>query len=202
MYISTYTGRHFDCLDPCPSTVHIMDIARALSREKRFANQTQVGYSVAQHSLVVERIVARTVGTPQISRSIRMAALLHDAHEAYLRDIPLPVEAALETLAPGALRQLKARFQGAIEARFHVDCTPAEHWRIRQADLQALKVEKQDLRIDPLCEWPVLDGVVRPHFIDPLQPMGEDAAMLAFVQRFMELQAEAEPQAQRQGQPA
>ncbi len=190
MYLSTYTGRQFDCMDPCPSSVHIMDIARGLSRERRFANQTQRPYTVAQHSLVVEQIVSHGVGAGTPAKNARMmslAALLHDAHEAYMRDIPLPVEAALEKIAPGALRKLKAQFQGAIETRFYVECTPAEQWRIRQADLQALKIEKQDLRIDPRNEWPVLDGVVRPNFIDTLQPMADDAAMLAFLHRFMEL---------------
>lgn len=192
MHLSTYTGRQFDCLDPCPSTVHILDIARGLSREKRFANQTAKAYTVAQHSLVVEQIVARGIGAgspPKNARMVCMAALMHDAHEAYMRDIPLPVEDALDKIAPGALRKLKVMFQGAIDARFRIECTPAEHWRIKQADLQALCLEKQDLRIEPKVQWPVLDGVVRPHFIDPLQPMGEDQAMLAFLHRFMELQA-------------
>ncbi len=194
MHLSTYTGRRFDCLDPCPSTVNILDIARGLSREKRFANQTSKGYSVAQHSLVVEQIVARGMGAgspPKNARMVCLAALMHDAHEAYTRDIPLPVEDALDKIAPGALRKLKGIFQGAIDARFRIECTPAEQWRIKQADLQALLVEKQDLRIEPAQKWPVLDGVMRPHFIDPLQPMAEDQAMLAFLHRFMELHPEA-----------
>ncbi len=54
------SGRRLDLLDPSPLDVEIDDIAHGLSRVARWNGQT-VGphiFSVAQHSLLVEKIAA------------------------------------------------------------------------------------------------------------------------------------------------
>ena len=53
------SGRRLDLLDPSPLDVEIEDIAHGLSRVARWNGQTKGPYpfSVAQHSILVERLV-------------------------------------------------------------------------------------------------------------------------------------------------
>ena len=89
-WIMTWTGIHFYPLDPRPEDFDIRDIARALSHEPRYGGHTAFHYSVAQHSVLVSRLV---------SPRHRLHALMHDASEAYLKDIPRPLKRMLPEYA-------------------------------------------------------------------------------------------------------
>ena len=78
-YIATSTEKHIDFVNITPDQICIEDIARGLSNECRFAGQLESFYSVAQHSVYVSQIVP-----PEYA----LEALLHDAAEAYIKDIP------------------------------------------------------------------------------------------------------------------
>jgi hypothetical protein len=78
--IVTSSGRLLDVFAPDPRSFDIADIALGLSREGRWANQTRWPYSVAQHSVLVSQVCPT------------LQALFHDAHETYLRDMPLPIK--------------------------------------------------------------------------------------------------------------
>ena len=89
------SGRRLDLLDPSPVDIEIEDIAHGLARVARWNGQT-VGehpMSVAQHSVVVEEIVAHL--EPSIDAKWRLAALLHDAAEYVIGDMISPFKAAL-----------------------------------------------------------------------------------------------------------
>ena len=81
--IRTYTGININILDPKAEDVCIEDIAHALSQQCRFAGHTSRFYSVAEHSLLCSSMAPRRHA---------LAALLHDASEAYLVDIPTPIK--------------------------------------------------------------------------------------------------------------
>ncbi len=85
-YISTFTGKHFDFINITMDDICIEDIAQGLSNECRFAGQINQFYSVAQHSVYVSQIVP-----PEYA----LEALLHDASEAYCKDLPSPLKALL-----------------------------------------------------------------------------------------------------------
>ena len=89
------SGRRLDLLNPSPLDIEIVDIAHGLARVARWNGQTEGSYpfSVAQHSLLVERIVQEL--RPGLSRPHRLAALLHDAPEYVIGDLISPFKAAV-----------------------------------------------------------------------------------------------------------
>ena len=108
------SGRRLDLLDPTPVDIEIEDIAHGLSFVARWNGQTlgDFAYSVAEHSLLVERLFARIV--PKAPAKWRLAALLHDAPEYVIGDMISPVKSAV---GPG-YDELDKRLAAAIHIRF------------------------------------------------------------------------------------
>jgi hypothetical protein len=111
-WIQTFTGRQFWPLDPRPEELDIEDIAVALSRDCRYAGHCKRFFTVAEHSVHMTR-VARSNG---YNKRDQRTALLHDASEAYLRDIPRPLKRWLR-----GYREIEARLMEAIAERFEID---------------------------------------------------------------------------------
>jgi uncharacterized protein len=80
--IRTYTGKYVDVFNPTPDMICIEDIAHALSNTPRFGGHLKHFYSVAQHSLSCAKCMD----------DYKLEALLHDASEAYLTDMPSPIK--------------------------------------------------------------------------------------------------------------
>ncbi|MDP2213776.1 HD family hydrolase [Phenylobacterium sp.] len=108
------SGRRLDLLDPSPMDIEIEDIAHGLARVARWNGQTvgENAFSVAQHSLVVEEIVAHL--QPDIEPRWRLAALLHDAAEYVIGDMISPFKSALGL----DYKQFEERLETAIHVRF------------------------------------------------------------------------------------
>ncbi|WP_405041351.1 HD family hydrolase [Phenylobacterium sp.] len=116
------SGRRLDLLDPSPMDIEIEDIAHGLARVARWNGQTtgEHPFSVAQHSVVVEEIVAHI--RPGVEPRWRLAALLHDASEYVIGDMISPFKAALGV----DYRTFEARLESAIHTRFGLPAkTPA-----------------------------------------------------------------------------
>jgi 5'-deoxynucleotidase YfbR-like HD superfamily hydrolase len=126
------SGRRLDLLDPSPMDIEIEDIAHGLARVARWNGQTigEHGFSVAQHSLVVEEIAVHI--RPDLEPRWRLAALLHDAPEYVIGDMISPFKAALGV----DYRKFEDRLEAAIHVRFglppHVP--PLVKKLIKQAD--------------------------------------------------------------------
>ncbi|HHL20213.1 MAG TPA: HD family hydrolase [Aliiroseovarius sp.] len=108
------SGRRLDLLDPTPVDIEIEDIAHGLAFVARWNGQTRgdFPYSVAEHSLLVEKLHGRI--SPRAPAKWRLAALLHDAPEYVIGDMISPVKAAV---GPG-YGALDTRLQAAIHIRF------------------------------------------------------------------------------------
>jgi 5'-deoxynucleotidase YfbR-like HD superfamily hydrolase len=108
------SGRRLDLLDPSPLDIEIEDIAHGLARVARWNGQTtgDHGFSVAQHSLVVEEIAAFV--QPGLEPRWRLAALLHDAPEYVIGDMISPFKTALGL----NYRAFEDRLEAAIHIRF------------------------------------------------------------------------------------
>ena len=108
---TTVSGRRVDLLRPDWREIDIGDVARGLAQINRFGGQSRRAFSVAQHSLVVAGIA---------HPAVRLAALLHDAHETFLGDWTRPGLEALALLndrAEGALSRLRRGLDIAIARR-------------------------------------------------------------------------------------
>ena len=168
-WILTRSGRHLDFQNPDPAEIAIKDIAVSLSRECRFSGQTRLFYSVAQHSVLASWIVPEAYA---------LEALLHDATEAYLRDLPRP----LKHLLPAYVR-IERRLDRVIRRKFGL---PEEtSGPVHRADLILLATEKRDLMPEDSCDWPLLEGVEP--LPDRIDPCSSVRARTMFLRRFEEL---------------
>ena len=136
-WILTASGKHFDYADPQPDQIDINDILVGLSNESRFAGQTNVFYSVAQHSVHVASLV---------DEEHTLEALLHDASEAYLKDIPSPLKALLPDY-----RATEAKVNAVIRDKFHLPAMLSP--QVKQADFVMLATERRDLMPLDACDW-------------------------------------------------
>jgi uncharacterized protein len=155
--IETASGRRYSFEDPQPDTILLEDIAHALSNVCRFAGHIRRFNSVAEHSVLVSRIVdAKPLeefgpaigitadGTRNRKRDIVRAALLHDAHEAYIWDAPSPVK----PLLGDTFKRLGRIADEVIAAKFLREGYSADTFKnpiIKAADRVALVVEGRAL---------------------------------------------------------
>lgn len=155
-WIQTARGLAWCADTPEEYRYDISEIAHALSNLCRFAGHTQSFYSVAEHSVRVAiearhdqfiRITAERgdIGVQPMDRhwldELSRAALLHDAAEGFLLDMPAPIK-RLPGLA--GYRSLMKRTEFAITHHFGV-AMYRTHPAIRHADLVLLATEKRDV---------------------------------------------------------
>jgi hypothetical protein len=133
-WIQTFTGVEFYPLDPRPEEICIEDIAHALSNQCRYSGHVKHFYSVAEHSIRVLELCPR---------EWHAWALLHDAAEAYLVDLPRPVKRYSEI---GRLyREAEDLLMIAICERFGLTWQDPMPEPVERADKAMLWVESRDL---------------------------------------------------------
>lgn len=137
------SGRRLDLLDPSPLDIEIGDIAHGLARVARWNGQTRGdwAFSVAEHSVLVERIFARLKPVPSTAQ--RLMALLHDAPEYVIGDMISPFKAALGL----DYRAFEDRLEAATHLRFGLPAKPPEavKARIKRADRASAWIEAVQL---------------------------------------------------------
>lgn len=102
--VRTSTGKYINYTDINPDDICIEDIAHALSMQCRFGGHLPQFYSVAQHSVHCSELV---------HPDYALEALLHDASEAYMLDIPKPLKNLLpdyEALEEKMMRTISEKY--------------------------------------------------------------------------------------------
>ena len=181
------SGRRLDLLDPSPVDIEIADIAHGLARVARWNGQTigEHGFSVAQHSELVEDLVAQL--SPGIAPKWRMLALLHDAPEYVIGDMISPFKAALGL----DYRQFEHRLEAAIHIRFGLPPHPPAEIRalIKRADHVSAYLEATQLAGFADAEARELFGAPPPGCAIRLTPLPPALAQQRYLQRFETLAA-------------
>ena len=179
------SGRRLDLLDPSPMDIEIGDIAHGLARVARWNGQTtgEHGFSVAQHSLVVEDIAAHL--KPGLEPRWRLAALLHDAPEYVIGDMISPFKAALGL----SYRDFEERLENAVHVRFGLPAKtpPAVKELIKQADRACAFFEATQLAGFSAKESLVFFGAPPPGMHVALEAMAPTLAEERYVHRFQVL---------------
>ena len=148
-YLQTVSGRFVNPFDPDPTQLDIGDIARALANVCRFGGHCRSFYSVAQHSVIVSELVEQRGGDVEDT----FAALMHDATEAYLGDMPHPIKH--RSALGAAHREAEADLERAIRERFRIKPDVPE---IKRADRALLATERRAFSAED-WHWPELEGV-------------------------------------------
>ena len=163
--------------DPDPTQLDAGDIARALANVCRFGGHTRAFYSVAQHSVIVSELVEQRGGDVEDV----FAALMHDATEAYLGDMPHPIKH--RSALGAAFKEAEDRLEAVLRERFAIKAGVPE---IKRADRSLLATERRAFS-SVSWDWPELDG------IEPLDlelvAWPPDEAARRFAERYAELEA-------------
>ncbi len=180
------SGRRLDLLDPAPLDIEIEDIAHGLARVARWNGQTSGDwpFSVAEHSLLVERIFTAMAPSRPAER---LMALLHDAPEYVIGDMISPFKAALGL----DYAAFEARLSAAVHLRFGLPAAPSQALkaRIKRADRASAYLEATQLagftfaEADRFFGRPRIAGMATP----ALAPRPPAEAKAAFIARFAAL---------------
>jgi uncharacterized protein len=136
-WMQTFTGLAFWPVDPRPEEIRLEDIAAAISKLCRYGGHCRRFYSVAEHSVLV---------ASQAPDHLKLAALMHDASEAYVIDVPRPLKAFL----PG-YKEIEERVEQAIATRFNLPWPLSDE--IKQLDERIIEDERMQAMSEPPRFW-------------------------------------------------
>lgn len=155
---------------PRAQDVRILDIAHALANINRFLGHTDRPYSVAQHSVLVSR---------KVPKRYMLAALMHDAAEAYCGDLPYPLKPKFHEF-----KEMEEEILKVIFKVFGIKWPMPKC--IKTADLKMAYTERRDLflvKTAPAMLW----GEHTEPYPDHIVPWTWDDSKRAFMRKFQEL---------------
>ena len=184
------SGRRLDLLDPSPLDIEIEDIAHGLARVARWNGQTHGdhAFSVAQHSLLVDRIFGMVAGP--VSADWLLMAFLHDAPEYVIGDMISPFKAVMG----GAYKAVEARLQQAIHLRYGLPPATPQKLKtiVKRADGIAAYFEAT--RLAGFEEREAAGFFGRPRGVGPdgldLEPLPVHKVERQFLKRFAAIEAQ------------
>lgn len=168
--IETFTGKIFNVLEPDQDLICIEDIAHALAHLCRFGGHCQSFYSVAQHSCRAAEILPC------------LEALLHDASEAYLVDLPRPIK-----LNMPQYKAMESRLDMAIRKRFGLRSDPELWGQVKEVDNQLLRSEAQQFMRTGGSgwDWTGCDAVIVQPVSMALSPRSAESEFLKTYKKFV-----------------
>lgn len=135
-YLYTYSGKVIDPSKPHIDDIDLYDIAYGLAGIMRYNAQTRI--SVLRHSIALANCCE--------SDSERLWALLHDAPEAYMLDVPVPHKKYMSK----HWQKSYDLFERLILARFQCNPTDAEYESVLKVDKQLVEYEMGSrIRFEP-----------------------------------------------------
>lgn len=145
----TASGLKLVYLRPEIESICLPDIAYHLSQLCRFTGATTQFYSVAQHSVLVGSLAKQILDDEGVSNQTVeywdqiLAALLHDAEEAYINDLASPLKACMR----GKYAWIATGIQRKIFERYGIDWA-YHNSTVKAADNKAVLIERYYLMPD------------------------------------------------------
>ena len=177
------SGRRLDILNPSPLDIEIEDIAHGLARVSRWNGQTRGkhSFSVAQHSVMVERLVR--ANAPKLDQKWYLAALLHDSPEYVIGDMITPFKHVLG----GIYNEIEKGLDHAVNIRFGLPPIMPNGVKrtIKRADRMAAWLEATQLA--GFSEQEAAKIFIKPAGTPAnirLRPQSPDDAAASFLRRF------------------
>jgi len=164
-WMQTNTGKRLYFSNPQPEAISIVDIAHHLAQICRFGGVIITHYSVAQHSVEVSH---------QVPEHLALAALLHDAAEAYIGDVIRP----LKRLIPG-ITDIENRIARTIGVALGV-CLPCNAPEVKAADDRMCVTEATALLPAGARGW---GTEIEPYDVS-INPLTAPEAFTAFMARY------------------
>lgn len=149
-FIQTVNGNEFYPETGKVSTIDEDDIAHSLSNLCRYNGHSRKFYSVAEHAVLVSRII-REMWPDDVEA--RWAGLHHDDTEAYVGDVTTP----LKVLLPKFMG-IEDRISRDIAVEFRVKWSARTTERVRTADRIALATEARLLFAD-VSRWRTIKDI-------------------------------------------
>lgn len=170
----------------------LQEIANALGKVCRFGGHTNTFYSVAEHCYSCSNLLDLWGA----SAMYQLAALLHDAQEAYTGDMPSPYKQMFPEF-----KLWETRVQKALLKTKGVPYEIVKHPIIKQADLQLLQIERACLLPEPHIPWPEATWPSEPvcwNLSDILcpTPYTPEQAATVFIGRYYQLQIQVVQEAE------
>lgn len=141
-FMQTTSGIKFDYLEPTTDMIKIEDIAQSLSYLCRYKGHCRQFYSVAHHSILV---------CDNVPDHLKAAAMLHDAAEAYLGDMPRHLKRYTKTGIHFSAMELN--LMGVIAEKFDVDFEDFNHPILKNIDTCILLDERKHLFYHQDIDW-------------------------------------------------
>lgn len=140
--IQLSSGRYFDFDEPTALTIE--EVANSLSKICRFTGHCRGFYSVAQHSVLVSKL---------LPPHLQLWGLLHDAGEVVMNDVSSPLKRKLPDY-----KAIELRCEMVIMAGFGLDMTYGMPSAVKHADMVALRTEQRDI-MPGNDDWISLNGI-------------------------------------------
>jgi len=143
-WIATHSGKMFDYTNIDPTQINMDDIIYSLSNIPRFNGHTEFFYSVLQHSINVWYEICTKY--PE-DIELQIMALLHDAPEAYISDIPGPLKSLINK-STNLLTSIEYEVTKILWKRSGITSFALSEPKRSKADLLAI-IHEYDVR---MCE--------------------------------------------------
>jgi hypothetical protein len=189
VHLPTFLGKSINPFDLKVTDVFLQDIAYGLAHTYRYGGHLHPGITVAEHSVLVSRLVeARHPHHPNL-KALKQAALLHDASEAYLHDIQAPLRPFVFVQEPGGdpipWSELDLRLTAIVCEALGVDPMLLTAPEVTSADKEFVLFEvasSQNMRhLIPGASYPSHLAHLAPRFLTPSE------ARLQFLCRAIEI---------------
>jgi 5'-deoxynucleotidase YfbR-like HD superfamily hydrolase len=145
-FVTTYTGKRFKFFEATPDDIELEDIIHSLSNNCRYNGHCRRFFSVAEHSLLTADLVPEPY---------KLYALLHDAGEAYITDIPRPLKKLVDEYTDGLVYMMENHLMLQVDKKFDLGLHKNDSDHIVDlADNSAMWIETRTLYDpDTIKDW-------------------------------------------------